>query len=176
MPYMPSLPAVTGTVDLWRFDKTLSVHLNQYSQTLMLGPSSLSPAQRDLIGVYVSALNRCRFAFRLHVEVSVLMGLEREALEALWDRPEPDGFSDRMRPILDYARTLTRAPAMATPDEAEAIYAAGWDKTAFFQALNIVSWFNFMNRLLEGAGVDGSRDDFERLARQIVEIGYVGRP
>jgi AhpD family alkylhydroperoxidase len=172
---MPSLPAVSGTMDLWRFDRSLSAHLTQYSQVLMLGPSSLSPAQRDLIGVYVSALNRCRFAFRLHVEVSVLLGLERAALDALWDRPEPDAFSDRMKPILAYARTLTRAIDKPTPAEADAIFAAGWDEPTFFQAVHIASWFNFMNRLLDGTGVDGDRHDFERLARQIVDLGYTGR-
>ncbi|MBM3485026.1 MAG: peroxidase [Alphaproteobacteria bacterium] len=172
---MPSLPAVPGTLDLWRFDRTLSAHLNPYSHVLMLGPSAMSNGERDLIGVYVSALNRCRFAYRLHVEVSTLFGLPRAALDALWEKPEPDGFGPKMRPILAYARTLTRAPASATQADANAIYAAGWDEQTFFQAVNIAAYFNFMNRLLNGTGVDGNRDDFVRLARQIVDIGYVGR-
>lgn len=175
MPFMPSLPAVSGTMDIWRFDRTLSQHLTAYSQVVMMGPSSLSPAQRDLIGVYVSALNRCRFAYRLHVEVSVQLGLDRAALEALWERPEPDGFSDRMKPILAYARTLTRLTDKPTAAEAQAIFDAGWDEQTFFQVVHISAWFNFMNRLLEGLGVDGVREDFERLGRQIVELGYTGR-
>ena len=63
----------------------------------------------------------------------------------------------------------------ATQADADAIYAAGWDEQTFFQAVNISAYFNFMNRLLNGTGVDGNRDDFVRLARQIVDIGYVGR-
>jgi alkylhydroperoxidase family enzyme len=67
----------------------------------------------------------------------------------------------RLRPILRYARKLTREPATVTADDAAAVYAAGWDEKALHDAILVVCVFNFMNRLLEGHGIHGSEELYQ---------------
>ena len=60
---------------------------------------------------------------------------------------------DRLKPILAYVRKLTLTPAKMTESDAAAVYAAGWSENALFDAVQTCALFNFMNRIVEGAGV-----------------------
>jgi len=49
---------------------------------------------------------------------------------------------------------LTRAPASVGKADADALRAAGWDDRAIHDATQIVAYFNYINRIAEGLGVD----------------------
>jgi alkylhydroperoxidase family enzyme len=54
----------------------------------------------------------------------------------------------------DYAQKLTRAPDSVTKDDAEAVLAEGWDQSALYHAVAVTALFNYMNRLVEGLGIE----------------------
>src|SRR5580658_2810273 len=41
-------------------------HLNGLAEALLRGPSSLTPAEREIIATHVSAQNKCQFCTRTH--------------------------------------------------------------------------------------------------------------
>ena len=61
---------------------------------------------------------------------------------------------DADRTLLQFAIDLTRTPGAMTRDHVEALRAAGFDDRAISDAVQIVSYFNYINRVADGLGVD----------------------
>jgi len=64
----------------------------------------------------------------------------------------PDGLQHvgRMKPLLRYVGKLTLTPAKITPEDAQAVLAAGWHEQALHDAVAVCGLFNMMNRMVEG--------------------------
>ena len=56
----PDLP-VPQIMHLFAFKPDRTVHLAQFTQGVMRGPSPLSPGQRELIAAFTSSRNDCPF-------------------------------------------------------------------------------------------------------------------
>jgi alkylhydroperoxidase family enzyme len=78
-----------------------------------------------------------------------------------------------MRPVLSYARKLTRAPDSLTPGDAEAVLAEGWGETALYHTVAVTSLFNYMNRLVEGLGIELDPAYVEPASKRLAERGYL---
>ena len=59
-----------------------------------------------------------------------------------------------MRALCDYAVKLTAAPATVGAKDADALRAHGWDDVAINDAIQVVSYFNYINRVAEAVGID----------------------
>ncbi len=53
-----------------------------------------------------------------------------------------------------YADKLTRTPGACGHADVDALRAAGWDDTAIHDATQVISYFNYINRIADGLGVD----------------------
>ena len=74
--------------------------------------------------------------------------------------------------MLDYAVKLTRHPGAMTSGDAESLRAAGFDDRAILDICQIVSYYNYVNRLADGLGVeleDGWKDEECTLTREEFE-------
>ena len=60
----------------------------------------------------------------------------------------------RVRALCDYALKLTAAPSDVTAEDAEALRGHGWSDTAIHDAIQVISYFNYVNRVAEGVGID----------------------
>ena len=58
------------------------------------------------------------------------------------------------RALADFAVALTRTPAASGRERVSALREAGFDDEAILRATEIVGYFNFVNRLAEGLGVE----------------------
>jgi hypothetical protein len=54
------------------------------------------------------------------------------------------------------------------------VFAAGWDEAALHSAA-VCCLFNFMNRLVEGHGIEADRASFTERGRKHVEMGYLAQ-
>ena len=52
------------------------------------------------------------------------------------------------------AEKLTRAPASITQADIEALRAHGFDDRAIHDAVQTIAYFNYINRIADGLGVD----------------------
>ena len=58
-----------------------------------------------------------------------------------------------------------------------ALYAAGWDDQAIYDAVTVCSLFNFFNRWIDATGVAAMSDEAHRMAgRRMAQAGYVRTP
>jgi uncharacterized peroxidase-related enzyme len=64
----------------------------------------------------------------------------------------------RARALCDFAAKLTRAPATISAGDVEALRSHGLDDAAIGDAIQVVGYFNYINRVADGVGVDDEPD------------------
>lgn len=80
--------------------------------------------------------------------------------------------------MLDYAVKLTRDPGAMTAADAGRLRTAGFDDHAILDICQIVSYYNYVNRLADGLGVEleeGWKDEECTLTREEFEALRRGR-
>lgn len=174
MSYLKSLPPNAVLLHLFQSYPKTSKPLIEYHQVLLRGPSPLSVGQRELIAAYVSALNACHYCHGVHQATAARFGVAEGVLAELLEDVETAQVDEKLKPILHYVRKLTLSPAKITPAEAEAVYAAGWDERALHDAVSVCALFNFMNRLVDGLGIDAGVDYFQVASERLATGGYAG--
>jgi len=153
MPLLPSLGENPHLGAVFQAFPDAVKPLLQYHDVLLRGDSPLSIAQRELIATYVSGLNACTFCFGAHKIYAKVFGIEESLIDAMMDNIDTAPLPANMKPILAYVKKLTVLPARISEADASAVYAAGWNERALYDAVQICALFNFMNRIIEGTGV-----------------------
>jgi len=59
-----------------------------------------------------------------------------------------------VRALCDYAVKLTLAPSSVGLEDADALRAHGWDDTAIHDAIQVIGYFNYINRVADAVGID----------------------
>src|SRR5688572_4536026 len=78
--------------------------LMMLAETLLRGPSTLTPTERELIATHVSRLNDCHFCASSHGAAAMhLAGEDRELITCAINDPESSQLSDRMKALLTIA-------------------------------------------------------------------------
>ena len=173
MALLRSLPENATLADLRRTYADLLEKLRPYGHRLMRGPSPLTPGQRELIAAFVSGVNSCRYCHGAHSLVARAFGIDEAVLASSLNDIDVAPIDARLRPILRYVRKLTETPSRMTATDAAAVYAAGWDDEALLHAIAVCAYFNNMNRLVEGAGIVGTTEEYSVAAQRLVEHGYL---
>jgi alkylhydroperoxidase family enzyme len=56
--------------------------------------------------------------------------------------------------LLEYAEQVTRTPADVAESDVAGLRNAGWSDTAIHDAVQVIAYFNYINRVAEGLGVE----------------------
>jgi uncharacterized peroxidase-related enzyme len=59
-----------------------------------------------------------------------------------------------VRALCDYAIKLTAAPGTVGVADADGLRAYGWDDAAIHDAIQVVSYFDYINRVAEAVGIE----------------------
>ena len=110
-------------------------------------------------------------------------------MDAHWHdlRAEVDhGLADRVREdwrsagldratvaLLAYAEKLTLSPASSRASDVDRLRDAGWDDRAIHDAAQVVAYFNYINRVADGLGVDPEPASGRRgVSRRTAALGW----
>jgi uncharacterized peroxidase-related enzyme len=114
--------------------------------------SELTEAECEMIGLVVSAENRCEYC----------LGAHSAALRALIDDPvkadvithnyRRADLTDRERALLDFAHAMTVRSHEMTEGDLEPLRALGLSDATIFEAAQVAAMFNFTNRLANALG------------------------
>jgi uncharacterized peroxidase-related enzyme len=77
-----------------------------------------------------------------------------EAARRVQDDYRTAGLTPRERALLDFAVKLTRSPASMSPADLEVLRGHGCTDEQLVDAVQCVGYFNFINRVLDGLGVE----------------------
>lgn len=131
---------------------------------LMVGESGLSPLEREMIAVVVSAHNSCFYCLSSHgAKVRQLSG-DPTLSEGLSMNYRHAGLDDRVRAMLDFAVALTLSPQYVGDDDREALREVGFSEEDIWDVIEVTAFFNMTNRLAAGAGMIPN-EEYHSLAR-----------
>ncbi|GIK80067.1 MAG: alkyl hydroperoxide reductase AhpD [Alphaproteobacteria bacterium] len=173
MPFLPSLPRGASLLNLFKMFPETSGPLIAFHEVLLRGPSPFSEAERELIAAFVSRLNNCRYCHGVHSATAELLGVPGDAIRGALDGIDASPVAANMKPVLRYAEKLTRMPDGLSQADADAVFAAGWDETALYHAVAVTALFNFMNRLVEGMGIELDPAYVKPASERLAKGGYL---
>ncbi len=136
---------------------TMRGHVLLYRAALHDDANTLPEWLQETIGSYVSMINGCAYSFSNHWKNArhLISDDDRaDAIEAaLTARRPADAFSGRELELLRYAEKLTVEPGGIVETDVLALREAGLDDGEILEANQIVGYFNYVNRCLNGLGV-----------------------
>ena len=137
---------------------TMQAHMDLYLK-IMFGRSKIRRADRELIATVVSAANGCPYCVHHHAEALNFYWKDRDRVtQATRDFRALD-LTGRQRAMLEYAEKLTKTPADVSEADVAALRAEGLTDRDILDVNLIVSYFNFVNRIASGLGVDFSPEE-----------------
>ncbi|NOX95152.1 MAG: peroxidase-related enzyme [Alphaproteobacteria bacterium] len=154
MSLFPSLPETPHLADVYKAFPECVKPLLEYHDLLLRGESPLTVAERELIAAFVSGLNACNFCLGAHKNYTRAFGIEEAVVDGLINDIETADADEKLKPIFRYVAKLKDLPTRLTSADAKAVYDAGWSERALFDAIQVAALFNYMNRIIEGTGVD----------------------
>jgi uncharacterized peroxidase-related enzyme len=141
---------------------TMRGHIILYRAALHDDTNTLPTWLQEVISSYVSILNDCPYSLANHwSNARHLIADEARAdavAQALHARRPESAFDGRELALLRYAEKLTLSPGKMTQADVEALRREGLDDGQILEANQIIGYFNYVNRLLNGLGVTTDGD------------------
>lgn len=149
---------------------SLRGHVVLYRAALHDDANTLPTWLQETISSYVSILNDCPYSLANHwANARHLIGDDARAdiIEAALQAHRPaDAFEGGELALMQYAEKLTRTPGEMIKADVDALSDAGYDDGQILEANQIICYFNYVNRSLNGLGVSTDGD----------VIGYYSKP
>ncbi|MEM7759389.1 MAG: peroxidase-related enzyme [Cyanobacteria bacterium P01_A01_bin.40] len=145
----------------------------QFVQNVMRGESAFTAGERELIAAYVSGLNSCDYCYGSHQAIAADLNVDPQLLEAILKDIATAPIEERLRPVFSLVQKLTLTPSKITQDDIDKVLKAGWDEQAVEDAIAVCSLFNFMNRLVNGFGLEQpDQEQLAGMAKMVNSQGY----
>jgi uncharacterized peroxidase-related enzyme len=135
---------------------TLEGHMALYKNVLHHTANVLPTWWLEVIGIYVSQLNRCAYCVDHHAAgLSRLLADDQRAAVILAGLESGDlaAFDQRERAMLDYARQLTLDPGSMSEADLGPMRAAGLTDGEILEVNQVAAYFAYANRTVSGLGV-----------------------
>ncbi|MDF1726520.1 MAG: peroxidase-related enzyme [Sulfitobacter sp.] len=117
---------------------------------LMLGDSSLSKLEREMIAVAVSSYNKCYYCLVAHGAAVRQLSGDPELGEALVMNYRVAKIDAKQRAMLDFAVKLTRESAAVEEADRQILRDAGFSDRDIFDIASVAGFFNMTNRVASG--------------------------
>lgn len=141
------LGIVPNVLTAYAFDvEKLNAFTGMYND-LMLGESSLSKLEREMIAVVVSSVNRCFYCLVAHGAAVRQLSGNPELGEALVMNYRVAPIDARQRAMLDFAVQMTEASYKIEEKDRKALRTVGFDDRGIWDIAAVASFFNMTNRM-----------------------------
>jgi uncharacterized peroxidase-related enzyme len=173
MPHIDTGNHYPGILSLLYFKSSSGGALSNLAQTILLGPSSMTPGERELIAAYVSKLNECRFCHDSHA-AAASWHLEDDRLihEVTTDLEKAD-VTERMRALLRIAAKVQKSGRAVLPEDIAWAKDAGASDEDIHDAVLVAAAFCMFNRYVDGLGtVPAAREVYPSMGRRLAQKGY----
>jgi uncharacterized peroxidase-related enzyme len=141
---------------------TMRGHVVLYRAALHDDTNTLPTWLQETVSSYVSILNDCPYSLANHwANARHLIDDDAKAdriEKAMNDRRPEDALDGRELALMRYAEKLTLSPGMMTKADIDALFEAGLDDGEILEVNQIIGYFNYVNRCLNGLGVTTDGD------------------
>lgn len=140
--------------------ESMQHHLDLYT-SIMFNKSGLNREEKELVAVVVSALNNCAYCINHHAEALNYYWKDDEKISALISDYKSLDFSIRIHAILNYAEKLTLTPSLINEYDIQNLRIHNLSDEDILNLNSVVSYFNFVNRIATGLGVEYDKDEIK---------------
>ena len=141
---------------------TMHGHMILYKAALHDDANTLPTWLQETISSYVSILNDCDYSVENHWKnARYLINDEKQSNQietALKDRTPESVFTGQELALLKYAEKLTLSPSGVKRSDIDKLKSEGLDDGQILEANQIICYFNYVNRSLNGLGVTTEGD------------------
>jgi uncharacterized peroxidase-related enzyme len=142
---------VPGIRSLVMFRPETGKPLYELAQILLRGESSLSEAERELIGAYVSSRNNCMFCMSSHAAAArCLYGDEKNIVEDVLKDVNHANISNKLKALLHIAGKVQILGKEVTEDDVAAARKEGAHDREIHDTVLIAATFSMFNRYVDG--------------------------
>lgn len=160
-----------GIGDIFLRDPERYLPFVQLLDNVMSKESELSKAQKEMIALYLSSLNGCRYCVDSHSRVLTNLKVDEDLVCSLIS-DSTDDLGDNLQVVFKFVNKLTLNPGNISKADIEAVRLAGWSDQTIEDTVCIVSTFAFLNRLADGFGLEGSDEHFQQVGGMVAQHGY----
>jgi uncharacterized peroxidase-related enzyme len=132
---------------------TLKPHVDLY-RTVMFGKGPLTRRQREMIATVVSRENGCDYCVHHHSDALFRITGDRSLAAHLRSDDQASTLSPQERCMLEYAGRLTTEPTADHSSRVQNLKKSGFTDESILHMTLIVGYFNFVNRIANGLGVE----------------------
>lgn len=137
---------------------TLSAHMTLYKNVLHHQNNTLPKWYLEVLGVYVSFLNKCDYCVMHHFEGLRKLWNDDEKsskfMEAMKTNTLENFFDSKWFKGISYAHMLTLYPIKLTKNDIEHLQKASFSDGEILEMNQVISYFNYANRTVLGLGVE----------------------
>jgi uncharacterized peroxidase-related enzyme len=155
--------------------------LSELVQTLLTGPNSLTPAEREMIATYVSSENDCYYCQHCHGSIAAqhLGGnlADYELIDRMKQNFEATSLSSKMKALLNIAGRVQQGGKHVTTEDVDRARQQGASDQEIHDTVLIAAAFCMFNRYVDGLATWQPRDPdiYREIGLHTAHLGYVGR-
>lgn len=136
----------------------MKAHMELYIK-IMFSKSKLKREEKEMIAVIVSKANKCGYCINHHAEALNFYWKNKEKLKKFIDNYKNLNLPERQKSMLDFAIKLTGNPDKIREKDVKNLKKAGFEDDEILDIVLITSYFNFVNRIANGLGVEFNEEE-----------------
>lgn len=138
--------------------KAMQAHMDLYL-SIMFHRSRLKREDREMIAIVVSKANGCEYCVNHHAEALRFYWKDKNLVKKFINDFQKCGLPPSTVEALSYAEKLTLYPQQVKEKDVAELKKAGYRDEDVLDINLIVSYFNFVNRIANGLGVEFSEEE-----------------
>lgn len=134
--------------------KSIIAHMDLY-MNVMFGKSPLRRYQREMLAVIVSKANHCGYCIDHHAAALLHFWKDNDKVRQLCLDYSQLALPEKDAALCSYAEKLTKQAAASNYEsDIDALKRCGLDDRTILDATLVIAYFNFVNRIVLGLGVE----------------------
>lgn len=139
---------------------TMIKHLELYL-SIMFSKTNLTREEKEILAVVVSKNNNCDYCVNHHAEALNHYWKDSERLNNFISILDDPDFTNKFRLAVKHASQLTTNPSAVKKEDIDELKKSDWTDEDILVINLIISYFNFVNRIALGLGVEFSEDEIK---------------
>ncbi len=175
MPHIDFKNDFPGIRSAMAYSPETAAPMGVLAEILLRSSDGLLPAERELIGMYVSYLNDCFYCHHSHGEIAcIYLGNDRELVDQVKKDYTKAAISEKLKSLLAIAAKVQQGGKNVTTADIEKAKEMGATDKDIHDTVLIAAAFCMFNRYVDGLATTTptDMDSYPIRAKQIVDNGY----
>lgn len=175
MPHINLPTGIPGMIGALLYRPEVAGPIAALTETMLRGPNTLTPGERELIATYVSTRNECYFCQTSH-RAAAAHHLDKnyDLVDAVRCNPESAPISPKLKALLAIAGKVQKSGKSVTEADVARARAAGATDMEIHDTVLIAAMFCMANRYVDGLAAFTPESDriYDRMGAMMANKGY----